>query len=59
MQAKSNQDIKNTVTFWMTPDAVLDCILDSLTTYTFTTGEYTLQITNTHRLVYSVCYSLH
>jgi hypothetical protein len=34
----------------------LDWWLDLLTTYTLTTHYYTLQITDTHRLVYSACY---
>jgi hypothetical protein len=54
MEAKINQDIKNTVAFWV----ILDCILELLTSYTLTTSDYALQITDTHRLVFSVYYSL-
>jgi hypothetical protein len=37
----------------------LDWWLDLLTTYALTTRDYTLQITDTHRLASSVYYSLH
>jgi hypothetical protein len=37
----------------------LDWWLDLLTTYTLTTREYTLKITDTHRLVSSAYYSVH
>jgi hypothetical protein len=33
----------------------LDWWLDLLTNYTLTTRDYTLQIADTHRLVFSVC----
>jgi hypothetical protein len=37
----------------------LDWIIDLITTYTLTTRDYTLPITDTHRLESSVYYSLH
>jgi hypothetical protein len=37
----------------------LDWWIDLMTTYTLMTRDYTLQITDVHRLVSSVYYSLH
>jgi hypothetical protein len=37
----------------------LGCWMDLLTTYTFATLDYTLQITDTYKLMSSIYYSLH